>query len=179
MHPPEHLFLIGKRDGFSPELGTLVSMMEYTRATTLMEIRDLTPEQLDFLPHPEGNSIGMLALHIAAVEAVYQILTFEGREEPNAEEAARWNAALELGEEGRKTIRGHSADFYIQTLAEVREKTLAAFRERDDAFLQITRDWWDDRQSNNFFAWFHVFEDELNHRGQMRLIRNRYLEQKA
>ena len=26
-----------------------------------------------------------------------------------------------------------------------------------------------DRPANNYFKWFHVFEDELNHRGQIRI----------
>lgn len=25
--------------------------------------------------------------------------------------------------------------------------------------------------TSNYFKWFHVFEDEINHRGQIRLIR--------
>lgn len=31
-------------------------------------------------------------------------------------------------------------------------------------------------RANNYFKWFHVFEDELNHRGQIRWLRIRALD---
>jgi hypothetical protein len=52
----------------------------------------------------------------------------------------------------------------------VREHTLAEFRQRDDDWLHQQFPFWGGQAGNNYFCWYHVFEDEINHRGQMRLI---------
>lgn len=31
---------------------------------------------------------------------------------------------------------------------------------------------WGGVSANNYFIWFHTFEDELSHRGQIRILRN-------
>jgi hypothetical protein len=110
----------------------------------------------------------MLLEHCAAVEVAYQCTTFEGRD-LNATEMTRWEAGLRLGKSGREKLRGRDINYYLQTLKEVRNRTLIEFRKRDDAWLHqefpFQHQTW-----NNYFCWFHVFEDEINHRGQMRLI---------
>jgi uncharacterized damage-inducible protein DinB len=161
-------FLIGDQDGFTPHIGRLVSMMNYARRTTLDIARGLTVEELDFLPSPDGNSIGMLLEHFAAVETWYQVFTFEGRE-ANTAELERWEAGLELGNLGREKLRGRDIKYYLQTLQEVRDKTFDQFRRRDDEWLHQEFPFWG-QTGNNYFCWFHVFEDEINHRGQIRLI---------
>jgi uncharacterized damage-inducible protein DinB len=162
-------FLITDQEGFTPHVGRLVSMMNYARRTTLDIARGLTVEELDFLPSPDGNSIGMLLEHFAAVEVIYQSITFGY--ELSTGERERWKAGLELGKLGREKIRGYEVSYYLQTLQEVRDKTFAEFRERDDRWLhQELPEFWQGQMSNNYFCWFHVFEDEINHRGQVRLI---------
>jgi uncharacterized damage-inducible protein DinB len=163
-------FVIGNQEGFTPHIGRLVSMMNYARRTTLDIARGLTVEELDFLPSPDGNSIGMLLEHFAAVEVAYQLSTFEQRD-LNEAELARWEAGLELGKRGQEKLRGRDIKYYLQTLQEVRDKTFDEFRKRDDEWLhQELPEFWQGQTSNNYFCWFHVFEDEINHRGQMRLI---------
>jgi uncharacterized damage-inducible protein DinB len=164
------LFLIKPLEGFSPQLGHLVSMMNYARASTLQMVKDLEVAQLDFLLYPDGNTIGMLLEHMAAVEAWYQVHTFEKRDFNEAENR-RWLAGDQLGEEGRTNMRGKPLEYYLETLETVRAATLAEFAKRDDAWLYEVADWYNEQQANNYFKWFHVFEDELNHRGQIRLIR--------
>ena len=54
----------------------------------------------------------------------------------------------------------------------MRERTLQALQQRDDSWLDIeTR--WGQRLVNHHWMWFHVFEDELNHRGQIRWLKRR------
>jgi uncharacterized damage-inducible protein DinB len=161
-------FLITDQEGFTPHMGRLVSMMNYARRTTLDMARGLTVEELDFLPFPDGNSIGMLLEHFAAVEVIYQAITFEGRD-LNKAELARWRAGLDLGKLGRKKLNGRDIHYYLQTLQEVRDKTFSEFRKRDDDWLHQEFPFWG-QTGNNYFCWFHVFEDEINHRGQIRLI---------
>lgn len=165
----ERLYLITDHPGFTPEISQLISMMNYARYTTLRAVRDLSIEQLDERPAGFGNSIAMLLEHFAGVEVVYQIITFEGRD-PKDEELTRWLPGLDLGEKG-ESIRGKPLEHYLEQLAEVRAKTLAEFAKLDDAWLHQEFPWWDEKPGNNYFCWFHVFEDEINHRGQIRLIR--------
>jgi uncharacterized damage-inducible protein DinB len=168
----EPVCLIKPLPGYSPTIGHLVSMMNYARYTTLRAVQDLTIDQLDHCHDEVGNSIGALLAHMAAVEWVYQVISFEGREPTPAEEEP-WKAGLELGELARKEIHGKNLDHYLSLLASVREKTLAEFAKRDDAWLLTEVPFWRSKPGNHYFMWFHVFEDEINHRGQIRLIRKR------
>nr|WP_243646944.1 DinB family protein [Scopulibacillus darangshiensis] len=161
--------MITARDGFSPQVGRLVSMMNYARFTTLQMVEGLSVEELDFLLDDAGNTIGMLLAHMAAVERAYQILTFEKRD-LNDDDEKEIGLPLFLGQKAREEIKGKELDYYLQKLEAVREKTLAGFKERDDDWLEEMTPFWEDLPANNYFKWFHVFEDEINHRGQIRWI---------
>jgi uncharacterized damage-inducible protein DinB len=156
-------------NSYTPQMAHLVAMMEYARRTTLEAVEGLTTEELDYLPHVEANSIGSLLFHIAAIEKGFQIELFDGRR-PNAEEMTEWGAAYSLGNQGRSQIKGHSLDYYLEKLSKVRGRTLEEFRVRNDEWLYEDC-LWDEHQSNHYFIWFHVFEDEINHRGQIRMTR--------
>ena len=91
--------------GFDPTIGRLVSMLAYARRTLLAAVEGLSRDELDYLHDATRNTIGALLGHAAAVERWYQVLTFEERR-PSASEEAAWSAALGLGEEGRRQIRG-------------------------------------------------------------------------
>ncbi|MFD1020912.1 DinB family protein [Thalassobacillus hwangdonensis] len=155
--------------GYTPQIGQLVTQMNYARKTTLDAVRGLTPEQLDYLPGENANSIGALLLHMAAVEKGFQIEFFDGRR-PNEQEMAEWGAAYALGDQGRKEIKGRPLEFYLSKLEEVRGRTLRKFAGFEDDWLYEDC-MWADQPSNHYFIWFHVFEDEINHRGQIRIIR--------
>lgn len=168
----DQLYLITDLPGFTPQVSRLLSMMNYARHTTITAINELNTEQLDFLLDEQSNSIGALLLHFAAVEYAYQVETFEGRE-LNEEELSEWGAALELGEKCRTSIQGNNLSFYVERLNEVRNRTFDLFKAVDDEWLYKEEPFWFNKPANNYFKWFHVFEDEINHRGQIRLIRKR------
>src|SRR2546430_3356209 len=69
----------GPREGFSPQVGTFVSMLNWMRASILQPVQGLTVAQLDHLHDEKANLIGALLLHLAAIERLYQVNTFEGR----------------------------------------------------------------------------------------------------
>lgn len=165
-------FLIQELPGFTPQISRLVVMMNYVRYTTLMAVQGLTTHQLDYLHDPESNTIGGLLGHIAAVEMSYQADTFEGRG-LTAEEKRQWGIFLDLGEKARREIRGHALEYYLTLLTDVRRKTLSEFAKRTDDWLYQQTLFWGGQPANNYFKWFHVFEDELNHRGQIRWLRKR------
>lgn len=167
--------IIGPREGFAPQIGTLLSMMTWMRRTILSPVRDLTVEELDYVHDKNSNSIGSMLFHLAATERYYQIHTFEGKKwgDWNEQDKRRFDIAMSLGEEARKTIKGNSLDFYLGTLKEVRENTISEFRKRDDTWLFSVDENWFWGPTNNYCKWFHVCEHESNHNGQMKYIKSR------
>jgi hypothetical protein len=166
------LGIIGPREGYSPQIGTLVSMMAFMRSQVLNSTKGMTTEQLDFLLDDKANTIGAMLYHLAATDAFYHEHTFKGIEwgKWDAGVQKKFGVAMELGDEGRKSIKGNSLDFYLNLLQETRESTLAEFRKRDDKWMMIVdKDWgW-----NNYCKWFHVCEHEGNHNGQIKLLKSR------
>ncbi len=164
-------FLVKTLPGFTPLIGQLLCMMAYARMTTLEEVQGLTTAQLDHLPDAEANSIGMLLEHITCLEESYQKLTLDLHFDEEAD--ARRKLGGDLGPAARERIRGYDLDAYLERLSVVRQRTLGELAKRDDAWLLEESNWWGGSPANNYFKWFHVFEDEINHRGQMRYIRKR------
>jgi uncharacterized damage-inducible protein DinB len=156
--------------GYSPTIGRLVCILTHARQTLIAAANGLGQRELDHLQDPASNSIGALLAHAVAVERCYQLLTFEERE-PSPEEAANWSAALDLGEAGRRSLRGRGLQWYLDELAGTRTATLTALAERDDAWLEQPLE--RAPSMNAHWAWFHVAEDEINHRGQIRWLRAR------
>jgi uncharacterized damage-inducible protein DinB len=170
----ESLYVIGPMEGYSPQIGTLVSMLNYNRSTIINAVKSLTMEQLDYLHDPNANTIGALVMHLGAVDKFYQVNTFEGRQELNADEKKIWNAAMNLGDEGRKNIKGKDAKYYLDAIQEVRQKTLEEFKKKDDKWLLALDPEWSRKQPlNTYWKWFHVCEHESNHRGQITWIKSR------
>ena len=160
--------------GYTKNIGELVSMLEHTRAVTFLEIRDLSVEQLDLMIPSGGNSIGALLQHIAAIEKAHQLISFQERDFTK-EELEIWKDALYLGE-SRKTIRGHEIKYYVQLLQSVREESLKYLSEQGDEWLMSERKWPNGVAHNQYYLWFHVLEDEISHRGQIRMMKNKMFE---
>jgi uncharacterized damage-inducible protein DinB len=147
-----------------------VGILLYARQTTLAAVEGLSVAELDHLHDDSSNSIGALLAHIAAVERGYQCVTFEERQ-PSEAERATWEPALTLGAEGRRLLRDQPLEHYVHALSETRRLTLEGLAARDDAWLE--RPLRAAPAMNAHFAWFHVAEDEISHRGQMRWLRTR------
>lgn len=166
------LNIIGPKKGYSPQIGTLVSMMTWMRSTMLHSVKGMSQKDLDFLFDSNSNTIGSLLMHLAATDRIYQINTFEGQDlkELPASYKDKWGVAMELGEPARKTIKGHDLDYYLNLLSETREHTFAEFHKRDDDWLlTVDKAWgW-----NNYCKWFHVCEHESNHNGQIKFLKKR------
>ena len=171
----EDLLVIGPRNGYSPQIGALVSMLNYMRHTIINTVKDLDQEDLDFLLDENSNSIGALLMHLGATEKFYQINSFEGRQELNEKEDKIWGAAMRLGDEGREMIKGHDSKYYLDLITEVRAETLDILKTKDDEWLLEIDPIWSQpgEEVNTYWKWFHVMEHESNHGGQMRIIRDR------
>lgn len=166
------LYVIGGVEGFTPQIGRLVSMLNYVRHTTIEAVAGLEPGQLDFMPDAQSNSIGALLSHIAAAEVGYQAATFH-RRELSAQEKDEWGAAFALGDRSRQEIRGHDLAYYLARLEQVRTVTLQQLLGLDDAWLEVEATFGNGKRINNYFKWFHVLGHEINHRGQIRWLRTR------
>jgi len=132
--------IVGPKKGYSPEIGTLTSMMAFTRFQVLMSTKGLSQPGLDFLLDDKANRIGALLMHLAAIETLFQLNTFDGLKWDTWPDTIKqkWDVPGSLGEPARKSIKGHDLDYYLNLLKETREKTLAELRKRDDKWLMAS-----------------------------------------
>ncbi len=173
----DSVHMLGPRPGYTPQVGTFVSQLTWLREFNgvITATKGLSQADLDYLIDPKANTIGALMLHLAATETYYQLNTFEGKKWNSWPDSVKqqWDAAMNLGDAGRKTIKGHDRDYYLNILHETRAKTLAEFTKHDDTwFLAADKEWpWG--PTNNFCKWFHVCEHEAHHTGQIAFLRKR------
>lgn len=165
----ERAYRIEPEPQYTPQIGALAEMMNYARLTTLQAVEGLSVEQLDAVPEGFGNSIGMLLAHIAAVDRAYQIWSFEGRDMGEGDEVIQ--GGLSMGKNGTPPPTGQSLETLLAELEASRAATLEVFATKDDGWLasHLPASGWDDM--NQHWAWFHVMEDEISHRGQIRILR--------
>ena len=174
-YPPDNLYLIGPREGYTPQIGTLLSTMTMMRKWLIETVSDLSIEALDFQLDEKSNSIGAMLLHLAATEKYYQLNTFDGMEWGSWSEEVKkeWDIPMGLGEKARETIKGHEAGYYIDKLNQVRAVTEKEFSKRDDDWIMKSEPFFEDKPTNNYCKWFHVCEHESNHRGQIKFLLKR------
>ncbi len=174
----ESIYLIGPQKGYSPHVGSLLSMMTMMRAWVVNQVEDLTVKELDFQLDDKSNSIGAMLMHLASTERYYQLNTFEDMEwgawEDDEKIMSEWQVGMALGENARKEIKGNKIDFYLKKLEEVREATKKGFAERDDEWLMKSAPFFGDEPTNNYCKWFHVCEHESNHNGQIKFLKKRF-----
>jgi hypothetical protein len=137
--------VLGPWPGYSPQIGTLISEMTWMRGQVIRTVQGLTQSRLDFLLDAKANRIGALLLHLAATERLYQLNTFDNAPVSELDKNAAfrdWVVPMGLDEPARQSIKGHDLDYYLNALKEARERTLAEFRKRDDAWLMTVDKTW-------------------------------------
>ncbi|MEM7655332.1 MAG: DinB family protein [Bacteroidota bacterium] len=166
---PAQAQVIKPAKGYSPQIGTMVCMLEDLRKRVENSVRGLSVEETDFLLNEEANRIGALILHLAAVERYYQIFSFENRGFTQAEQA-QWGAALSLGDQARANLVDQPIKHYLDIWDEVRAETLRLLKTKDDKWFaaKVKKS-----KMNHHWAWYHVMEHQANHMGQIRLIISR------
>ncbi|MEM7658611.1 MAG: hypothetical protein AAF399_20975 [Bacteroidota bacterium] len=171
----DELYLVGPKEGFSPHVGSLFSMMTMMRTWVVRRVENLSIKELDHQVDKQSNSIGAMLLHLAATERYYQLNTFYQMQwgSWSEEVKAEWDVPMVLGKMGRKQIKGHEISYYLDKLKTVRETTRQEFMKRDDVWLMESETFFDNLPTNNFAKWFHVCEHESNHLGQIKFILKR------
>ncbi len=172
----DHMYLIGPQEGYSPQIGTLLSTMTMMRAWVIRSVEELNQEQLDFQIDDKSNSIGAMLLHLAATEKYYQLNTFDEMKWGtwSKEIVEEWDVPMSLGKKGRELIKGHDIDYYLTKLSEVREVTKKEFAKRDDDWIMKSEPFFENKPTNNYCKWFHVCEHASNHNGQIKFIKGRF-----
>lgn len=169
--------ILGPPPGYSPAVGTFVSQLTWMREQNgcLRATEKLSQADLDYLFDKNANSIGALMLHLAATEKYYGMNTFGGMKWGTWSDdiKKKWDAAMDLGDAGRATIKGHDRQYYVDILHETREEVLAEFKKRDDKWLLGALNDPDWGPCNNLAKWFHVCEHEAHHTGQIAMMRKR------
>ena len=169
----QYAYTIKNLDGYTPQMGALVSMMDDLKGRVTSIVKDLDQEGTDFLLDDDANRIGALIFHLAATEKYYQEATFYDATMDTVE-FAEWWTALRLGDEAREEFVGKPISFYLEKWDEARAKTKEVLKTKDDQWLLEPRDaWGDDIEYNYYWAWYHVMEHQANHMGQMALITKR------
>ncbi len=158
--------IIESPKGYSPQIGTTVSMLEDLKRRVTNSVESLTDQETDFLLDEKANRIGALVFHLAATEKYYQISTFENRGF-NKEEKAKWEIALNLGEKAQEAIKNNPIKYYLEIWDDVRKETLRLLKTKDDKWFESMVN---KSSMNNYWAWYHVMEHQANHMGQIRLI---------
>lgn len=175
MQTDDNINEIGPKKGYTPQIGTLVSMMNWMRSTVLHSVRGLSMAELDYIHDENSNSIGAMLLHLAATEKYYQLNTLDKMNwgSWDSKISAEWDTPMNLGERGRQMIKGNSLDYYLDKLSTVREASLDAMKKLDDEWILYTDQSWFWGPTNNYCKWFHVVEHESNHNGQIKYISSR------
>ncbi|NNK76752.1 MAG: DinB family protein [Maribacter sp.] len=159
---------IKPKEGFTPQIGIMVDMLEELKDRITEDVRDLTLEETDFLFDDKANSIGAMIMHLAATESYTQVETLEGRRWTEGE-AAYWAIAGGMGDESREKIKGKPIKYYLDLWDEVRQNTLAGLKTKDDAWFAANID----EGMDNHWAWFHILEHGASHMGQIALVKSR------
>ena len=171
--------IILKGEEGKPTIHYLLSMLEDSRNVTLKAIRDISQEELNWQPFEGWNTIGALLLHTHSVNEVLRIKYVENRI-LTAEETKTHHANVTLGEHLPKVLADHPLDFYLKKLEASRERLVNAVSALDQETFYKVRKGYDPENGCNL-AWvlYHIVEDELNHKGQIMLIRKLYKERKT
>jgi hypothetical protein len=106
---------IGPKEGYTPLIGTLISMLDWVSNTVTLYHQKLTIEQLDYMHDKDSNTIGSLMMHLAATEVVYQDMTFHDLKDFSEANKAKWGVAMDLGEPARQQIKGNPLSYYKGT----------------------------------------------------------------
>lgn len=156
-------------DTYTEKIGELVSMLEHTRAVTLNEISQLSQMELDYRADENSNTIASLLRHMASIEFMHQVISNEKRDLTRSEYKI-WHVPLALGSEASEQIKNRPLEFYLAELQQIRKDTLALLKSKQDSWLSEENQWENGISYNNHYLWFHVMEDEISHRGQIRML---------
>ena len=159
---------IKSKEGYTPNIGLMVAMLEDLKVRITEQVKDLSQTETDFEFDDKSNSIGSLVMHLVSTEAYFQIETLEGRKWTE-EEHNILGVGAGLNDTSKKQLKEKPIKYYLDLWEDVRKKTLAGLKTKDDAWFASNVD----EGMNYHWAWYHVMEHQANHMGQIALVKNR------
>lgn len=153
-----------------PELGSLLWMLEDTRARTLAVVERLDQDALDWARPGVENSIGSLLYHIALIEADYLYADILGIGYPDwLDDAFLWPDRDATGH--LSVVTGIPLAEHLDRLARVRQAVIAEVISLSAADLAASRVL-PDANYGISPAWtlHHLMQHEAEHRGQITAI---------
>lgn len=159
---------IKSKEGYTPNIGLMVAMLEDLKVRITEQVKDLSQSETDFEFDEKANSIGSLVMHLVSTEAYFQIETLEGRTWTE-EEHNILGVGAGLNDTSKKQLKEKPIQYYLDLWNEVRRKTLAGLKTKDDVWFASRVD----EGMNYHWAWYHVMEHQANHMGQIALVKNR------
>lgn len=155
-------------------LDYIQGILQDTRTTTILSLKNLSVHELDWRYQDGWNTIGALLSHIVAVETYFRVEFVEGRKLTEAEDE-QLLPALDMGIHLPKLINQQPLEEHIRRLIDSRKLMLDALAKLNHEDLIRRIDDYDEETGCNL-AWVlhHMAEDEIYHRGQMSIIRKLY-----
>jgi len=152
----------------------LLGAIEDARITTVGSVIGMPKEKLHWQYAEGWNTIGALLSHIICVRHYFRIYFLEGRELTKEEEAA-YLPGLEMGKYIPDLITDDEIEVYLERLDESNKLLVKAVSELStEQFFAKRKEYNPNTGCNLAWVIYHVAEDEVNHRGQINLIKKLY-----
>ncbi len=156
-----------------PEVGLFHRMQQELRQRLISAAAELTPSQLAWVPEKDGNSIGMLLLHIVEAELFWIQYVCIGQE-LTEEQKEQYRTEL-FGNPDAPPLVEHPTAWFVERLDESRAITEEFHTTLSDAKLEECKHFVDneDREYEFTIRWilFHLLEHEAGHRAQILVLR--------
>jgi uncharacterized damage-inducible protein DinB len=160
---------IDLEDGWEPDIGRLVWMLDAARRRTLEQLEGIAAGQeqaiIDWRAGPQGNSVGTTLYHLAGIEASW--LYDEALEQPYPEEVEALFPYEVREEDGVLThVAGQSLSEHLQRLEICHKHLLHAYQNmalddfrwlHDLELYSVTPEW----------VLYHLIQHEAEHRSQL------------
>ena len=160
-----------RSENLNPRINTLYAMMNDTRKMLQRVVKDLTVAEIDYTPDDRTvETIGTLLYHIAGVEWGWIFMDIGGREL----DEEKWKFGFPLRKQVNiEQISGKPITYYLNLLEEVRKPVFEYLTQISDDILEQKIDV-DGELHTVEWIFYHIFEHELTHIGQIRLLKRLY-----
>ena len=155
--------------GCEPEIGRILWMLENARRRTRRALDGINPDAIDWPPPANGNQIGTLLYHIAAIELDWLAVDImEGKLQTDVWEQFPYD--VRDANDRLTVVSGVSLDEHYKRLDAVRGLLLATYQAMSIAEFRRVRVL-KDYDVTPEWALHHLMQHEAEHRGEMATIR--------